>query len=290
MADAGVIAVGAAVRTPAAPPEVSDHSVPVAGGDIAVRVYRPVDAPAIDAPAHIHLHGGGWWMGSLETADAGCRDLAAESGWVVVSVGYRLAPEHPYPAPLDDVLAAIDWVAGRGRELGIDVAALTIGGESAGANLAAASCLALRDRGGVRIAAQWLDVPALDLSLQTGRGSLLEFGAGYGLDRTGIETCIGYYTTPEQRGEALVSPMVADLAGLPPAVISVAECDPIRDQGEEYARRLGLADVPVRLRRWPGHLHSTMWLTELSPTARDCQRWAIDSLDELRAAVRMTAA
>jgi acetyl esterase len=288
-ADAGVVAAAAAIRAPVVPLVVSDHAVPVAGGEVAVRVYRPETASAAGAEAHLHVHGGGWWMGSLETADASCRDLASESGWVVVSVGYRLAPEHPFPTPLDDVLAAIEWVATNGTELGIDVSAMTVGGESAGANLAAAACLALRDRSEVRFVAQWLDVPALDLTLETGQESMREFAAGYGLDRAGIELCVGQYVDPDLRRDPMVSPMLGDLSGLPPAVISVAECDPLRDQGTEYAGRLSSAGVPAEVTCWPGHIHSTMWLTSLIPSARDCRRWAIDSLDRHRREAKVSA-
>lgn len=161
----------AATVTLPAPPRVTrrDHTVSLADGDrIAVRSYHPGDDPDDDTgprPGHVYVHGGGWWLGTLEHRDALCTARAASTGAVVVSVAHRQAPEHRYPVPVEDVHAALAWTAAQAAALGVDPARLTIGGDSSGANLAAAAALMARDRGGPALAAQVLEIPALDLTL-----------------------------------------------------------------------------------------------------------------------------
>ena len=270
-ADAGVLGVHALVR----PVQVETEDA-VMGG-VPVRVYRPL-ATATAASVHVHLHGGGWWMGSIETTDPMARELCAASGMTVVSVGYRLAPEHPWPAAPEDVYAVLQHISSE-----LAPATLSIGGESAGANLAAVVALMTRDRGGPRLAAQWLDVPALDLELPDSP-SLRSYGSGHGLDIEPIRTIVGWYVTPDHLRHPYVSPMHADdLTGLPPAIITTAELDPVRDQGEAYARRLETAGVPVHLSCWSGHLHSTMWLTAATESARAWHASCVARLLELHA-------
>ncbi|MDP9101065.1 MAG: alpha/beta hydrolase [Actinomycetota bacterium] len=259
-ADAGVIAAGAFVRSPRAPVTVEEHHVASQDGAVPMRLYRP--GPGTRG-AHLHVHGGGWWMGSLETADALAREMAAATGLVVASVEYRLAPEHRFPTAVDDVLSALWWLHHQARHLGIDGASLSIGGESAGANLAAAVALLARERG-PSLVGQWLDVPAVDLTLPE-TTSTAEFGTGFGLDLDEIRRVLDWYVSPADRRDPRASPALAgDLSGLPPTLLTVAECDPLRDQGEAYAALLQARGVPVTVIRSIGHLHGTTWLSALT--------------------------
>ncbi|MCU1595664.1 MAG: Esterase/lipase [Frankiales bacterium] len=232
--------------------EVRDHLV----GSVPVRLYLPRATPV---GLHVHLHGGGWWMGSIETTDPMARDLAAASGLAVLSVGYRLAPEAPWPAAPEDVYAALQWAAETFPEL-----SLSIGGESAGANLAAVVALMARDRSGPPLVAQWLDVPAVDLTLPR-TPSFYAFGTGFGLEVAQFDLLTTWYlaggTDPRH---PLVSPAFADLQGLPPALVTTAELDPIRDQGEAFAEALRIAGVEVTTDRAVGHIHASSWLTAMN--------------------------
>ena len=263
-ADAGVVAASTLVR-PAPGVDVRDDHV----RDVPVRIYSP---PAADGRrVHVHLHGGGWWMGSLETTHAMARELAAASGLTVVSVGYRLAPEHPFPAGLDDVMTVLARVADDG-------ASVSVGGESAGANLAAAAALRARDEDGPALVAQWLDLPAVDLTLPS-TPSLEAFGSGYGLDVAPVRKLIDWYVPSGDLTHPYVSPLRApDLSGLPPALITTAELDPVRDQGAAYARALEAAGVPVRYLCSAGHLHGTTWLTALTASAADWHAEVVETL------------
>jgi acetyl esterase len=222
-------------------------------GGVRCRLYLP--APDVDR-LHVHVHGGGWWMGSLDTVDPMARELAHVSGMAVLSVGYRLAPEHPYPAGLDDVTAVLASLDGL-----LDVATVSVGGESAGANLAAAACL--RVRGTIALAAQWLDVPCVDLACPDD-ASLAAYGTGYGLEMAQLPVLQTWYGGDVN--DPLVSPALApDLSGLPPALVTTAECDPLRDQGERYAEALAQAGNDVVYRCNPGQVHATSWFTALTP-------------------------
>lgn len=219
---------------------------------VPVRLYLP--SPEADRGSlHIHLHGGGWWMGSIDTVDAMSRELAADLGMAVLSVDYRLAPEHPWPAAPEDVYEVLSWMAQRFDRI-------SVGGESAGANLAAVVCMMARDRKGPDIVAQWLDVPAVDLTLpetESGRA----FGTGYGIELSQLASVVGWYA--QDLTHPYVSPAFGELTNLPPAIITTAEMDPLRDQGEAYASALRAAGVPVESRRADGHIHGTSWFTAL---------------------------
>lgn len=245
--DAGVLRYHHLVRDAWPLHEVRDLTSP---GGVPVRLYLP--SAADDLPLHVHLHGGGWWMGSLDTVDPMARELAA-AGMAVASVGYRLAPEHRWPAAPEDVYEVLSWLA-------MDWPSISIGGESAGGNLAAVVALMARDRGGPRLVAQWLDIPAVDLGMPSD-GSLAEFGTGYGLESAQFPMLVGWYA--DDVTHPYVSPALADLTGLPPAIVTTAEYDPIRDQGERYAAALAAAGVPVELRRAEGHIHASSWFTAL---------------------------
>ncbi|WTW91949.1 alpha/beta hydrolase [Streptomycetaceae bacterium NBC_01309] len=245
----------------------ADHPQP---GVIRVRTYTPPgDAPVAGRPAHLFLHGGAWWLGTVEHFDAGCGNLAALADCVVVSVDYRLAPEHPYPVPLEDGIAAWLWLHEHAVALGVDPTRMSIGGGSAGGNLAAAACLALRDRGCPMPVAQALTVPATDLSLDY--PSVAEYGAGYGLDASLVRQAVAFYLGDHgDPADPYVSPMrAATLAGLPPALVMTCEYDPGRDAAEAYARRLAEAGIPTTLRRWDGFVHNAHIYTALLPEARE---------------------
>jgi len=248
------------------PAAVEDVEIPVAGASMRVRVYRPDSAGPFGA--HLYLHGGGFWLGSIEGSDTACRELSAAAASVVVSVGYRLAPEHPFPVPPEDCYAALLWVVGHAAELGVDPRAVSVGGESAGGNLAAVVSLLAKERGGPAIALQILSIPVTDLTMS--QPSAEAFADGYLLSRAGMhrqrELYVGMATDPRH---PLVSPLFApDLTGLPPAVVTTMEFDPHRDEREAYARRLVEAGVPTLQRRYLGHVHGSAMLTALLPESR----------------------
>jgi acetyl esterase len=246
-------AVVAARRGPGFVPEpvgaVEDLRVP-AGPP--VRLYRPagVDRPAV----LVFAHGGGWVVGGLESHDAIARVLCRRAGIAVLAVDYRLAPEHPYPQPLDDVLAAVRWVAQAAGELALDAGRVAVGGDSAGGNLAAAAALALRDTG-PRLSAQLLVYPAVDV--RAAAPSYAQNAEGFFLSATDMRWYWRQYAGPgADPRDPLLSPLAApSLAGLPPAVVVTAEYDPLRDEGDDYARRLEQDGVPVWHRRYPGLTH-----------------------------------
>ncbi len=230
-----------------------DLVVPTQDGDVAVRVYRPegVEAPA---PVCVFFHGGGWVIGSVETHDALCTALAARSGAVVVSVEYRLSPEAPFPAPLDDCLVATRWVADHAADLGIDPDRLAVAGDSAGGNLAAAVAIRARDEGGPAIAYQLLLYPVVDHSF--GQPSYVENAEGYFLTADAMRWFSGHYLGGAAPTDPLAAPLHApDLTRLPPARIVTAEYDPLRDEGEAYGARLVDAGVDATVRRHDGMVH-----------------------------------
>lgn len=212
-------------------------------------------ADRADLPVVVYLHGGGWTLGSPEECETFCRSLAGRSGWAVVVPEYRLAPEHPYPAALEDVERVVRWLRRRGDAVGLDASRLALAGESAGANLAAAVALRTRDRGEPGFVLQVLLCPAVDLAGDyPSRG---EFGRGFGLDReTMAWSMAAYVPDPRDRARPDVSPLRApSLAGLPPTLVATAEHDPLRDEGEAYAARLADAGISVTATRYLGTIH-----------------------------------
>ncbi|MCB1040485.1 MAG: alpha/beta hydrolase [Acidimicrobiales bacterium] len=253
-----------------------DLTVPVDGGQIRVRLYQPDAAGPL--PLHVFLHGGGWCVGSLYERDPRCREIAAGARATVASVEYRLAPENAYPVPAEDCYAALTWLVGHADELRIDPSRIGIGGESAGANLAAAVCLMARDRGGPAIAHQWLDVPAVDARLQT--ESMTDVPDGNLLDLATIHAFRdAYFQDPGRMLEPYGSPLLADShEGLAPAWIMSAEFDKLRDDGRAYAHALEAAGVPVEFRLLRGHVHPSFAFTRLLPSAKAYEREAIAAL------------
>ena len=239
---------------PEAVPEVEDLRIHGPDGAIPIRIYSPEGLKP--APALVYFHGGGWVVCDLDTHDCICRAIARRSGAVVVSVDYRLAPEHRFPAAVIDCYAATNWVAENAERLGIDPRRIVVGGDSAGGNLAAVVALESRDEAGPHIALQVLVYPVTDLSsLDT--PSYREFAEGYGLTASEMEWFREQYLArPEDARSVHASPLLApDLHGLPPALVITAECDPLRDEGEAYAKRLEAAGVPVRYTRYAGMIH-----------------------------------
>lgn len=270
------------VMTPGPRCDERDVEVPVEAGTITVRLYRPhadssLASPPV-RPLHVFLHGGGWCVGTLHERDPRCREIAVGAQCVVASVDYRLAPEHPFPTPLEDCYAALCWLVEHGEELGIDTSRVSIGGESAGGNLAASICLLTRDRGGPAIAYQWLDVPATDLTLSS--PSIDGVPDGYLLDRSDMEAYIDcYLPDPALAADPAVSPLfAADHSGLPPAWIGACELDKLRDDATFYADALHAAGVPVRLQILPGMFHASFAFTRILPSAKRYEREAIAAL------------
>jgi acetyl esterase len=219
-----------------------------------LRVYRNI--AAVPAPTVLYLHGGGWVVGSPEMSDPLCRRLVNLTGAVVVSLDYRLAPEHPYPAALDDCVDALTWVRGNAQLLGGEAGAVTVAGTSAGGNLAAGLALLVRDRGLPPLAAQVLLYPVLDARMDT--PSYAAYGTGYYLQARQMGWYWHQYVGADLAGvPGYAAPAgVADLRGLAPALIVSAEFDPLRDEAETYADRLAAAGVPTRMIRADGQLHS----------------------------------
>ena len=242
-------------------PVVRDLTIDAAT-PIPARIYRP---SAGILPLLVYFHGGGWVVGSVAISDSFCRALANASGCAILSVDYRLAPEHRYPAAADDAYAATAWAAENARELGADPARLAVGGSSAGGNLAAVVSLMARECGGPKIALQWLHVPVTDHDFT--RPSYLANATGAGLTRAGMEWFWGHYEPDvARRSEPYASPLRAkDLRGLPPAIVFTADCDPLRDEGAAYADRLREAGVPVTYTEFRGMVHGFMSWSSVVP-------------------------
>ena len=241
------------------PPEVGsvrDATAEGPAGQIPLRVYRPAGLPtSTPLPAYVYFHGGGWVIGDLETHDVLCRQITAASGASVIAVDYRLAPEHKFPAAVDDAWAATRWVAAHGAELGVDGRKLVVGGDSAGGNLAAVVALLARDAGGPPIAGQVLIYPVTDLGAEA--QSYTDFADGYSLTRESMRWFRAHYLAgPRDGDDWRASPLRArSLAGLPPALIVTAGFDPLRDEGAAYAMRLRDAGVMVDYVCFGGMVH-----------------------------------
>jgi acetyl esterase len=244
---------------------VVDRTVPGPAGEIPVRIYTP-DAPE-PRPLIVYFHGGGFVFCSIDTHDGTCRRLAKAAGAVVVSVDYRLAPEHCFPAPLDDCYAATVWAHDHADELGTVPGRLVVAGDSAGGNMAAATALLARDRSGPPITQQVLIYPVIDAGCDT--KSFYENADGYFLEGDTMRWFWTQYLGADGDGtHPHASPCRApDHAGLPPAVVITAEYDPLRDEGEAYAEMLRAAGVPVTSARYDGMIHGFVSMPSLFPEA-----------------------
>jgi acetyl esterase/lipase len=230
--------------------QIEDRTVP-ADSDVAVRIYRPHQAQG----AIIWLHGGGFVMGDLDTEHPAATRLAEGSGAVVISVGYRRAPEHRFPAAPDDAYAVLAWTAEHAAELDIDPGRIAVGGHSAGAGIAAAVALRARDERGPPICYQLLNQPELDDRQET--WSARNFIDTPWMTRDKLAATWRHYLGSTPATPYAAPARAADLSGLPPAYIATAEFDPLRDEGITYAMRLLQAGVPVELHQWPGTFHGS---------------------------------
>jgi acetyl esterase len=256
--------------------EVAQVDDRLLGSALPVRVYRPDVAGPL--PAVVYFHGGGWVVGSIESHDPVCRALAARTPCTVVSVDYRLAPEHRFPAAVDDAWAATTWVAEHAAELGVDPARIAVAGDSAGGNLAAAVALRARDAG-LPLALQVLTYPVTDYDLDS--AGYRAHGSGLNLTRAKMEWYWQQYLGSGDGSHPDASPSrAADLAGVAPALVQTAEHDPLVFEGEEYARALQAAGVPTRLTRYDGQIHGFVRLAAL------CGPAAVDAIEEIAAALR----
>lgn len=246
--------------------EVRNRTIPGPAGPIAIRVYRPV--PKETLPALIYFHGGGFVICSLDTHDRECRNLANASGCAVISVDYRLAPEHKYPAAVEDAYAATRYVAEHAAEFGVDPQRIAVGGDSAGGNLATVVAALSRDRGGPFLKYQLLIYPLVDFADNS--PSMQQYAKDYFLTRESMDWFTDcYLPSRETMRESSASPLNADdVRGLPPAMILTAEYDPLRDQGETYARKLQSAGVPVELKRYDGMIHAFFSFPGVIDTAK----------------------
>ena len=249
------------------PPELKSAeplSIPAPHGTIPARVYTPKMLRTKEglAPCLVFFHGGGWVIGNLETHDVVCRKLAHEGELIVISVDYRLAPEHKFPAAVDDAVTATNWIAAHASKLGIDAARLMVGGDSAGGNLAAVVSLHARDHGGAKIAGQVLVYPATEFART--HASHREPETSILLTHSVIGWFANHYMGDADRSDWRASPARAKtLAGLPPAYVLTAGADPLRDEGDEYAARLKEAGVPVAYKHFPGQFHGFFTMGKL---------------------------
>jgi acetyl esterase len=247
------------------PPELEsarELSIPAPHGSIPARLYTPkrLRKTAGLAPCLVFFHGGGFVIGNLDSHDVACRQLAHEGELIVLSVDYRLAPEHKFPAAPEDAVAATKWVAANAEQLGVDPARLFVGGDSAGGNLAAVAAIALRETG-PRLAGQVLIYPATDFAMN--HPSHREPETSLLLTHSVIKWFIDHYMGDADRNDWRASPARAKLAGLPPAYVLVAGADPLRDEGNEYAERLRQAGVAVTYRLFPGQFHGFFTMGKL---------------------------
>lgn len=253
--------------------------IPVQGGSVTAAVYTPFsDGPH---PLHLYLHGGGFVFGSAHTApvDALCRERTVAADCVTMAVNYRKAPEHQYPIGLDDAHSALLWAVEHADTLGVDADRISVGGGSAGANLAAALTIRLRDENGPRIMFQLLEVPALDLTFQS--PSVHENAIGYGLDLPTLQMLGPLYLSDTTRAAAdpCISPLLADdLSGLPTTYAMSAEFDPLRDDGPRFVDRLKASGVPASGYLGRGHVHGSGAYTAAMESARRWRQHALTAL------------
>jgi acetyl esterase len=248
---------------------VNDESIPGPAGDIDIRVYRPGLADTEPLPILVYAHGGGFVFCDLDSHDGLCRSFANLIPAIVVSVAYRLAPEHRWPAAVEDVFAVTRWAARNARELGGDLDRIVVGGDSAGGNVAAVTALMARDRGGPSLAAQFLIYPVIAADFDTDSYRL--FGKGYYNPHPALQWYWDQYVpSPADRAHPYASPLNADLHGLPAAVVVIAGHDPLRDEGIAFGNALEAVDVPVTQCYYEGGVHGfmTMPMLDIAQRAR----------------------
>ncbi len=257
--------------------KVEDRTIPGPGGNLPVRLYWPEAEDDTALGVIAFFHGGGWVLSNIEGHDSLARRLTNRTGAIVMSVDYRLAPEHPFPAPHDDCWAATNWLAQHAGELGGDASKLVVAGDSAGGNLAAGVALRARDEG-LELALQVLIYPCIDTNFE--RPSMIDNGSGYFLNATDMVWFWDHFVPAEHRSNPYAVPMRAgDVKGLAPALVQTAEYDPLRDEGEAWADRLAEAGVAVEMTRYDGVVHG--FVSRWEQMAR-----ALDAHDEIGQFVR----
>jgi acetyl esterase len=244
-----------------------DIKVPGTGGAIPLRIYTPVRVRDQRLPALVYFHGGGFVVGDLDTHDGLCRQLANESGCRVIAVDYRLAPEHKFPAAVDDAYAAVAFVAAKAGELGVDAGRIAVGGDSAGGALAAVVTQIARDKGGPRLAFQLLLFPVTQIGGET--PSLQHFAEGYFLEQRTLDWFFGHYLgDAANKSDVRISPLKArSFNGLPPALVMLGGFDPLHDEGAQYAEKLRAAGVPVTVADYGDMVHCFIYLQAISSEA-----------------------
>jgi acetyl esterase len=275
-ADVKATVAGAGQVVPVA--EVTEREIPGPGGPLRIRIYRP-DGPG-PRPVLMYFFGGGWSLGTLDTADDVCRRLTNGAGCVTVSVSYRLAPENKFPAAVEDCYAGTAWVAAHAAELGADASRIAVGGDSSGGNLAIAVTLLARRRGGPSLVHQLLVYPNTEYGAQT--DSMRDCQDEHFFNPHAVRWYWSLYlATPDDGADPLVSPLrEKDLSGLPPATLISAEFDPLRDEGERYAARLAEAGVPAEARRYDGMPHAFFTMTGFVDAAGQAVEYAAARLRE----------
>jgi acetyl esterase len=255
-------------------PRVEDLTLPAADGTpLAARLYAPASGAL---PVLLYLHGGGFTIGNLETHDSLCRQLALRSGAAVLALDYRLAPEHRFPAAVEDSWSAMRWLAQHGATLNLDPARIAVGGDSAGGTLAAVCAIHARDIG-LPLRAQLLITPGTTAHADT--PSHRRFADGFLLEAAGIEWFFGHYIAPAQRDDWRFAPLnAAELDSVAPACVILAECDPLVDEGVAYADRLRLAGVDVELELYRGLTHDFIKMGRALPEAGEAQGIAAEAL------------
>lgn len=254
---------------------VRDVMIPGRGGPLRLRVYKPVEER--DLPVLLYIHGGGWTVGNLDTHDPQCRRFANQVGCMVISVEYRLAPEHRFPAAVEDVLTAADWLATEADAIGADRLRVAVAGDSSGGTLTATLCQQLRERTDIRVCLQAMIYPGTDLRM--GTPSYVRLGDGYFLTAAKMRWFVDQYLrSPADAGNPLASPILADsVAGLPPALLITAGLDPLLDEGLAYGERLRQAGVPVEHMNYDGWPHGFFFWAE-TDAAIDANARVVEAL------------
>lgn len=248
---------------------VKNLAAPGPRGDIAMRMYTPVAAGAEPLPVLVYFHGGGFVIGDLESHDGLCRQFANEGGFRVIAVDYRCAPEHPFPAALEDAIAAVAWIETHASELGLDANRIALGGDSAGGALAAEVAQHAKAKGAPRIKFQLLMFPVTQIGGET--ASLREFALGYFLDKPTLDWFFAQYVPAEQdKSDPRVSPLNAkELKGLPPAYVMLGGFDPLHDEGLAYAQKLRDAGVAVEVADYSDLVHCFIYMQGVLPQAHE---------------------